>query len=101
MTRFYHGFTWFHLVSPLNFKALETFSLLEASTTAYLTACYALGVRDGHDDNIMLREDGSLFRVDFGFVFGATPEIDTPQTVVARAVARRNIAIATDRIDVI
>ena len=32
------------------------------------------------------REDGSLFRVDFGFVFGATPEIDTPQTVVARAV---------------
>ena len=34
----------------------------------------------------MQREDGSLFRVDFGFVFGATPEIDTPQTVVARAV---------------
>ena len=31
-------------------------------------------------------EDGSLFRVDFGFVFGATPEIDSPQTVVARAV---------------
>lgn len=59
---------------------------LAATTTAYLTACYSLGVRDGHDDNIMLREDGSLFRVDFGFVFGATPEIDTPQTVVARAV---------------
>ncbi|CAE7884819.1 age-1 [Symbiodinium sp. KB8] len=56
---------------------------LAATTVAYLTACYALGVRDGHDDNIMLREDGSLFRVDFGFVFGATPEIDTPQTVVA------------------
>lgn len=59
---------------------------LAATTVAYLTACYALGVRDGHDDNIMLREDGSLFRVDFGFVFGAMPEIDTPQTVVARAV---------------
>ena len=28
---------------------------LAASTVAYLTACYALGVRDGHDDNIMLR----------------------------------------------
>ena len=27
-----------------------------------------------------------MFRVDFGFVFGATPEIDSPQTVVARAV---------------
>eukprot|EP00913_Durusdinium_trenchii_P003402 g3150.t1 len=68
---------------PEELKKLDT---LAASTTAYLTACYALGVRDGHDDNIMLREDGSLFRVDFGFVFGATPEIDTPQTVVARAV---------------
>ena len=43
-----------HFKSPLNpFQ-------IEASTTAYLTACYALGVRDGHDDNIMLRED-SLF----------------------------------------
>jgi len=64
----------------------QKLNTLAASTTAYLTACYALGVRDGHDDNIMLREDGSLFRVDFGFVFGATPEIDSPQTVVARAV---------------
>lgn len=60
---------------------------LAATTVAYLTAGYALGVRDGHDDNIMLRSDGSLFRIDFGFVFGATPEIDTPQTVVPRAVA--------------
>eukprot|EP00438_Fugacium_kawagutii_P015185 Skav227610 [mRNA] locus=scaffold1141:573008:573918:- [translate_table: standard] len=73
---------------------------LAASTTAYLTACYSLGVRDGHDDNIMLRdssapgEDGSLFRVDFGFVFGATPEIDSPQTVVARAVT---YALGEDR----
>lgn len=59
---------------------------LASATAAYLTAIYVLGVRDGHDDNIMLREDGSLFRVDFGFVFGATPEIDTPQTVIARSV---------------
>jgi len=64
----------------------EKLDRLAATTTAYLTACYALGVRDGHDDNIMLREDGSLFRVDFGFVFGATPEIDSPQTVVPRAI---------------
>lgn len=35
---------------------------LAASTTAYLTACYSLGVRDGHDDNIMLR--GSSAPVD-------------------------------------
>ena len=37
----------------------QKLNTLAASTTAYLTACYSLGVRDGHDDNIMLRD--SLF----------------------------------------
>lgn len=60
---------------------------LAATTAAYLAAGYALGVRDGHDDNIMLREDGSLFRVDFGFLFGRTPEFDAPATFVPRAVS--------------
>lgn len=59
---------------------------LAATTVAYLTAGYALGVRDGHDDNIMLREDGALFRIDFGFAFGDTPGIDTPQTIVPHAI---------------
>ncbi|CAK0795459.1 unnamed protein product, partial [Prorocentrum cordatum] len=27
-------------------------------------------------------EDGRLFRIDFGFIFGRTPTIDTPQTVI-------------------
>lgn len=44
------------------------------------------GVRDGHDDNIMLRKDGALFRIDFDFIFGETPELDAPQTVLPRAV---------------
>ncbi|OLP87698.1 Phosphatidylinositol 4,5-bisphosphate 3-kinase catalytic subunit gamma isoform [Symbiodinium microadriaticum] len=39
---------------------------LAASTVAYLVAGYAVGLRDSHDDNIMLRADGLLFRVDFG-----------------------------------
>mmetsp|Transcript_107754 Transcript_107754/g.303598 ORF Transcript_107754/g.303598 Transcript_107754/m.303598 type:complete len:608 (-) Transcript_107754:23-1846(-) len=60
---------------------------LASSTVAYLTAGYALGIRDGHDDNIMLRDDGALFRIDFGFIFGAKPEIDTPQTIIPHAVA--------------
>lgn len=60
---------------------------LAASTAAYLTAGYALGVRDGHDDNIMLRGDGALFRVDFGYLFGRTPEVDAPGTIIPRTVA--------------
>merc|ERR1711924_492896 len=58
-----------------------------ATTAAYLTAGYVLGVRDGHDDNIMLRDNGDLFRVDYGFIFGRMPEVDAPGTFVPRAVA--------------
>lgn len=60
---------------------------LAATTVGYLTMCYALGIRDGHDDNLLLRSDGAFFRVDFGFAFGKTPEIDAPAVFVPRAVA--------------
>lgn len=56
---------------------------LAATTAAYLTACYALGLRDSHDDNIMLRDDGSIFRVDFGYIFGAAPNLDAPPMAVS------------------
>lgn len=59
---------------------------LAATLVAYLTAGYALGLRDSHDDNIMLRSDGSLFRVDFGYMFGASPALDAPATAVPNAV---------------
>jgi len=60
---------------------------LAATIVGYLTVSYALGIRDGHDENLMLRSDGSFFRVDFGFCFGRTPEIDTPTIFVPKAVA--------------
>ncbi|CAK9064284.1 unnamed protein product [Durusdinium trenchii] len=59
---------------------------LAASVCAYLTSSYVLGIRDGHDDNLMLRRDGRLFRVDFGFAWGRTPEIDAPGIFVPNAV---------------
>lgn len=59
---------------------------LAATTVAYLTAGYALGIRDSHDDNIMLRDDGSFFRVDFGYIFGAAPSLDAPPLSIPRAV---------------
>lgn len=59
---------------------------LAATTVAVLTAGYALGIRDGHDDNIMLCANGTLFRIDLGFAFGRMPEIDAPCTFVPNAV---------------
>lgn len=64
----------------------DSLNTLAASTVAYLTSGYALGLHDSHDDNIMLRSDGFLFRVDFGYVFGASPALDAPPTVVPNAV---------------
>merc|ERR1712060_767111 len=60
---------------------------LAATTVGYLTMGYALGIRDGHDDNLMLRSDGAFFRIDFGFAFGKTPEIDAPTVFVPNAVS--------------
>jgi len=59
---------------------------LAATTVAYLTAGYALGIRDSHDDNIMLRDDGAFFRIDFGYIFGAAPNLDAPPMAIPRAV---------------
>mmetsp|Transcript_53084 Transcript_53084/g.119640 ORF Transcript_53084/g.119640 Transcript_53084/m.119640 type:complete len:401 (+) Transcript_53084:33-1235(+) len=72
----------------------ERLDLLAATTVGYLTMGYALGVRDGHDDNLMVRSDGAFFRVDFEFAFGRTPEIDTPATFVPNAVA---VALGQER----
>lgn len=58
-----------------------------ADTTAFhLAVCYLLGVRDNHEDNIMLMRDGSLFRVDFGWVFGWGPWIDAPPLALPEGV---------------
>lgn len=69
---------------------------LAASTAAYLTAGYVLGTRDGHDDNLMLRSDGALFRVDFGYVFGQRLDFgfDAPGTFVPNAV---RVALGDER----
>jgi len=72
----------------------ERLDQLAATTVGYLSVSYALGIRDGHDENLMLRSDGSFFRVDFGFCFGKTPEIDSPTIFVPKAVS---FALGPDR----
>jgi phosphatidylinositol 3-kinase len=56
----------------------EVMDIYVRSCAGYCIVNYLLGIGDRHLDNLMLRSSGHFFHVDFGFIFGRDPKINSP-----------------------
>ena len=56
--------------TPMFGAALQNFV---KSLVGYSLITYLLQVKDRHNANIMVADDGSIFHIDFGFIFGDSP----------------------------
>lgn len=52
-------------------KVSEINSNYSASLAFWTVITYLLGIGDRHMENIMIRDDGIVFHIDYGFIFGA------------------------------
>lgn len=43
------------------------------SAAGYAVACYILQAKDRHNGNILIRKDGSMVHIDFGFILEISP----------------------------
>eukprot|EP01125_Pyxidicula_operculata_P017232 TRINITY_DN6027_c1_g2_i4.p1 TRINITY_DN6027_c1_g2~~TRINITY_DN6027_c1_g2_i4.p1 ORF type:complete len:732 (-),score=189.39 TRINITY_DN6027_c1_g2_i4:501-2696(-) len=55
----------------------EKITFLTSMAGSYL-ACWVLGIRDRHQDNMLIKDGKIFFHIDFGFIFNDAPGFDAP-----------------------
>ena len=64
-------------IKEMKFDSAQESKLVASAAASYIAA-YVLGLKDRHYDNILLiPTEGTLFHIDFGFIFGMSPSLDT------------------------
>lgn len=67
---FKHGLKLGEVYTPMFGAAVQNFI---KSLAGYSLTTYLLQVKDRHNANIMIEDTGSMFHIDFGFIFGDSP----------------------------
>jgi phosphatidylinositol kinase/protein kinase (PI-3 family) len=87
-------------IKDVTFDEAQTTRLVASASASYIAA-YVLGLKDRHYDNILIKHtDGTLFHIDFGFIFGMSPSIDTAEFAITPELMRLLGTSWTEFIDV-
>jgi len=68
----------------------DKLTLFTSMAGSYL-ACWVLGIRDRHQDNMMIKDNKIFFHIDFGFIFNDAPGFDAPIFSIPKGF-RRNLS---------
>eukprot|EP01127_Copromyxa_protea_P012209 TRINITY_DN3157_c0_g1_i3.p1 TRINITY_DN3157_c0_g1~~TRINITY_DN3157_c0_g1_i3.p1 ORF type:complete len:654 (+),score=84.54 TRINITY_DN3157_c0_g1_i3:466-2427(+) len=73
--------------TPESLSASDKYTFILSMAGSYI-GCWVLGIRDRHQDNMMIKDDKIFFHIDFGFILNEQPGFDAPIFSIPREVKR-------------